>query len=150
MTTSRARTSNEMSPFPFFARDMSPFPFLARSLDNPFSAAMDGGRSIFEKGFRSLNEEALRFVNQRLEHTSRTLEQYRNCHSPAEFASAQQEWFAETVRDFYGETLRVSETIRKMMVDGFSLNGSEAGGHTTTDAKAGSADKPNPAAAPRT
>lgn len=88
------------------------------TFNRPFVKVMDQNRAIFEKMLHAMQEESLRFVNRRLEHTSRAIEGSRDCQGVAGLMAVQQEFLMEMARDYAEQTRRFADLLRELTEDG--------------------------------
>src|SRR5215469_9881917 len=88
------------------------------SFNGPFAKVMDQNRVVFQKMLNAMQEESLRFVNRRLEHTSRALENCRDCHGVAGLMGVQQEFLLDMARDYAEQTRRFADLVRELAEDG--------------------------------
>ena len=107
-----------------------PFWFSGSALnESDLSESFKRTQAAFEGGMRTLSDEALHFMRERLDHSSEALEKFRDARDIAGLLSVQQKWFADLARDYYEETMRVGEVMRKIMTDGLP-NGEKPNGAT--------------------
>src|SRR5215831_16026338 len=99
--------------------------------DTELSQSFKRSQAAFEDGMRTLSDEALHFMRERLDHSSEALEKFRDAKDIAGLLSVQQKWFADLARDYYEETMRISDVMRKIMTDGLP-NGEKPNGTTPT------------------
>ncbi len=83
----------------------------------PTDNVLGNARSLFENGYRAVSEESLRFVNQRHEHNSQAIAQYRDSKDPASFLLAQQDWATGVLRDYSEGAVRMVEAMHKCFSD---------------------------------
>jgi hypothetical protein len=86
--------------------------------NGPMAKMVDQNRAIFQKMLRAMQEESLRFVNRRLEHTSRVIENSRDCQGVSGVMAVQQEWLIDIARDYAEQTKRFAELMRELAEDG--------------------------------
>jgi 4-alpha-glucanotransferase len=79
------------------------------SMNNSLMKAMDQNRMIAQNLMRAVQEESLRFMNQRLEHTSRAFERSRECEGFSQFLNLQHDWLMEFARDYAEFNKRFSD-----------------------------------------
>ena len=79
-----------------------------------FLKAMEWNRDKFEEVFRKAHEEQLRFINKRLERTSRTLESLKDCHGLSGLIATEQQWFVDTARDYFENAERFTGIFREL------------------------------------
>jgi hypothetical protein len=113
------------------ATKATPFWFSGSVLkDADFSDSLKRTQAAFEDGMRTLSDEALHFMRERLDHSSEALEKFRDAKDVASVLSVQQKWFADLARDYYEETMRVSEVMRKIIAEGFPNGDAQPNGST--------------------
>ena len=78
------------------------------TLNGSFARMVDWNRSMFEKTWRATHEESLRFINRRLEHNARALQNLRDIQGLSGLFAAEQDWLVDAARDYVetGEKLR--------------------------------------------
>lgn len=86
----------------------------------PFAKVMDQNRLIFQKMLHAMQEESLRFVNRRLEHTSHAIESSRDCQGLSGLMAVQQEFLMDLARDYADQTRRFADLVRELAEDGTS------------------------------
>lgn len=107
-----------------------PFWFSGSTLnESELTESFKRTQAAFEDGMRTLSDEALHFMRERLEHSSEALEKFRDAKDIAGLLSVQQKWFADLARDYYEETMRVSDVMRKIVTNGLP-NGEKPNGLT--------------------
>lgn len=84
----------------------------------PMARMMDQNRTMLQKMLHAMQEESLRFVNRRLEHTSHAIESSRDCHGVSGLMAVQQEWMLELAHDYADQTKRFAELMRELAEDG--------------------------------
>lgn len=87
-------------------------------LGGPMARVMDQNRMIFQRMIHAMQEESLRFVNRRLEHTSHAIESSRECHGVSGLMAVQHEWILDFARDYAEQTKRFAELMRELAEDG--------------------------------
>jgi len=90
------------------------------AFNGPFARVMDQNRLMFQKMLHAMQEESLRFVNRRLEHTGRAIESCRDCQGVVGLVAAQHEFLVEMARDYAEQTRRFAELVREVTEDGAS------------------------------
>jgi hypothetical protein len=83
--------------------------------------AIDQNRAIAQTLMRAMHEESLRFMNMRLEHTTRAFERSRECQGISAFLSLQQDWFLDVARDYAELNKRFSDVLHDVTEQ--SVNG---------------------------
>ena len=86
--------------------------------NGPIAKMVDQNRVMFQKLLHAVQEESLRFVNRRLEHTSRVIENSRDCQGVTGVMAVQQEWLMDIARDYADQTKRFAELMRELAEDG--------------------------------
>ena len=81
------------------------------TVNNSFMKAIDQNRMIAQNLMRAMQEESLRFMNQRLEHTSRAFERSRECEGFSQFLNLQQDWLMDCARDYAEFNKRCSDVL---------------------------------------
>ena len=84
------------------------------SLNGSFIKMMEWNRDRFEEMFKKTQEEQLRFVNKRLERTSRALEKLRECQGISGLIATEQQWIVDTARDYFENAERVGGIFREL------------------------------------
>jgi len=92
---------------------------------SPMARAMEQNRAIFQKMVQAVQEESLKFVNRRLEHTSQAIESSRDFQGLAGLMAVQQGWMLDFARDYADQTKRFADLMRELAEDG-TANLSEA------------------------
>lgn len=88
------------------------------AVNSSFMKAFDQNRSIMQHLMRAMQEESLRFVNMRFEHTSRAIERSRELQGMAGLISLQQDWFMDAARDFAEFNKRCGEALHEVAEHG--------------------------------
>ena len=83
----------------------------------PMTRIMDHNWSLFHRTVQAMQEESLRFVNRRLEHTSHIIENSRDFHGVAGLMQLQQEWLLDCARDYSEQATRLAQLVRDLAVD---------------------------------
>jgi hypothetical protein len=96
------------------------------SPEGPFANIMKNAQGAFEDSFRTMSDEALHFINRRLEHNGEIIEQCRDCKDVSALMTAQQKWFMDMARDYYDEAMRMGEVSRKVFANSLPANGESA------------------------
>jgi hypothetical protein len=79
--------------------------------------AMNHNRTLFEQGVRAWHEEALRFINRRLEENAHAIESCQECDNLADLLALQQKWVAQAALDLFDESMRMGETMQKLVTE---------------------------------
>lgn len=82
------------------------------SINASLFKVIDQNRTIAQEMMRALQEQSLRFVNLRLEHTGRAIERSRDCHGLSELVAIQHEWMMDIARDYAEMTQRFADVLR--------------------------------------
>lgn len=90
------------------------------AFNGPIAKVMDQNRMMFQKMLHAMQEESLRFVNRRLEHTSRAIEGSRECQGVSGLMAVQQEFLMDLARDYADQTRRFADLVRELAEDGTS------------------------------
>lgn len=80
-------------------------------------AAFGRGAFAFGRSFATLQQEGLRFLNQRLEENVKAAEEFGSCKSLPDLFALQQKWFADTTRAYVEEWQRCSDLMSGAMQD---------------------------------
>ncbi len=88
------------------------------AINGPIIKALDQNRMIFQKLVHAMQEESLRFVNRRLEHAGRSIENSRECQGVMDIVSVQQEFLMDMARDYAEQTRRFADLIQELAEDG--------------------------------
>jgi len=88
------------------------------AFNRPIAKVIDQNRLIFQKMLHAMQEESLRFVNRRLECTSRAIEHSRECHGVTGLIAVQQEYVMDIARDYAEQTRRFADLVRELAEDG--------------------------------
>lgn len=88
------------------------------SINHSLLKAIDQNRTIAQNLMRAMHEESLRFLNARLEHTSRAIERGRDCQGLSGFMSVQQDWLLDVARDYAELNKRFSEVFHDVTEHG--------------------------------
>lgn len=70
------------------------------AVSNSMIKAIDQNRVIAQNFLRAMQEESLRFMNARIEHTSQTFERSRECQGISAFIALQHDWLMEMAHDY--------------------------------------------------
>lgn len=84
----------------------------------PMARLMEHNRAMLQKVAHAVQEESMRFVNRRLEHTSHAIESSRDCQGFSGLFAVQQEWMLDFARDYAEQTMRFAEMMREIAEDG--------------------------------
>lgn len=84
------------------------------TMNGSFVKMMEWNRDKFEEIFKKAHEEQLRFINKRLERTSRTLENLRDCQGLSGLIATEQQWIVDTARDYFENAERFSGIFREL------------------------------------
>jgi hypothetical protein len=90
------------------------------AVSGSFVKMLEHNRHVFEKMVLALQEESLRFVNLRLEHTSKAIQNSRDCQGLTGLFGAQHEWLMDAARDYAAESQRVGDVMREIAAEGAS------------------------------
>jgi hypothetical protein len=88
------------------------------AFNKPIAKVMDQNRMMFQKMLHAMQEESLRFVNRRLECTSRAIEHSRDCRGVTGLMTVQQEYLMDLARDYAEQTRRLTDLLRELAEDG--------------------------------
>ena len=90
------------------------------AFNGPVAKAMDRNRLIFQKMVHAMQQESLRFVNLRLEHTGRAIESSRDSQGVMGLVAAQREFLMDMARDYAEQTRRFADLVQELAADGTS------------------------------
>ncbi|MBI3676060.1 MAG: hypothetical protein HY243_05530 [Proteobacteria bacterium] len=83
-------------------------------LDSPLTKLMEHNRTLAEHTLKALQEESLRFVNLRLEHTNRAIQESRDCSGFTGLLAVQNDWFASFAHDYLEQSRRLTDLLREI------------------------------------
>lgn len=84
------------------------------TVNNSLMKALEQNRVITQNLFKAMQEESLRFMNTRLEHTSRTFEKSRECQGFGQLITLQHDWLMDIARDYAELNKRFGEVLHEM------------------------------------
>jgi hypothetical protein len=84
------------------------------TVNNSMVKALEQNRVITQNLFKAMQEESLRFMNTRLEHTSRTFEKSRECQGIPQLITLQHDWLMDIARDYAELNKRFGEVLHEM------------------------------------
>src|ERR1700678_219257 len=84
------------------------------TVNNSLMKALEQNRVITQNLVKSMQEESLRFMNTRLEHTSRSFEKSRECQGIGQLITLQHDWLMDVARDYAELNKRFGEVLREM------------------------------------
>jgi hypothetical protein len=84
----------------------------------PIARVMEHNRTMLQKMMHAVQEESLKFVNRRLEHTSHAIESSRDCHGASGLLAIQQEWMLDFARDYAEHARHFAELMSELAEDG--------------------------------
>jgi hypothetical protein len=87
------------------------------ALNDSFLKMLEHNRTIFEKMMLAMQEESLRFVNLRMEHTSKALQNSRDCHGLPGLLTVQHDWLVDAARDYAEESKRFGDVMRDIAAE---------------------------------
>jgi hypothetical protein len=90
------------------------------ALNDSFVKMLEHNRSICERMMLAMQEESLRFVNLRLERTSKAIQDSRDCHGLTGLIGVQHDWLVDAARDYAEESRRFSDVMRDIAAEGAS------------------------------
>jgi hypothetical protein len=88
--------------------------------NTPFVKVFEHNRAMYEKMIQAVQEESLKFINQRLEHNARAIESARDCQGISGLISVQNEWLTDVARDYTEHTRHFGEIVRDLAEDGIA------------------------------
>jgi 2',3'-cyclic-nucleotide 2'-phosphodiesterase (5'-nucleotidase family) len=80
--------------------------------------AFDQNRTIVQQLMRAMQEESLRFVSLRFEHTTRAIERSRDMQGLSGLITLQQDWLMDAARDFAEFNKRFGEVLHEVAEHG--------------------------------
>lgn len=86
----------------------------ANPLNGPLADAFGKGASMFGRSFGTMQKEAMRFVNQRIEDNMKAAEDFGACRSLPDVFSVQQRWFASMAKAYAEEWQRCSALMTEV------------------------------------
>jgi Phasin protein len=84
------------------------------TVNNSMVKALEQNRVITQNLFKAMQEESLRFMNTRLEHTSRTFEKSRECQGIPQLITLQHDWLMDIARAYAELNKRFGEVLHEM------------------------------------
>jgi hypothetical protein len=87
-------------------------------VNNSMMKALEQNRAILQHLVHAMQEESLRFVNNRFEHTSHAIERSRECQGLSGLITLQQDWLMDVARDYAEMNKRLGEVLREMTEHG--------------------------------
>ncbi|HTW36092.1 MAG TPA: hypothetical protein VMD53_15845 [Rhizomicrobium sp.] len=84
------------------------------TVNNSLMKALDQNRLITQNLMKAVQEESLRFMNTRLEHTSRAVEKSRECQGISQLIMLQHDWLMDIARDYAELNKRFGEVLHEM------------------------------------
>src|SRR5580698_10331137 len=84
------------------------------SVNNSVMKALEQNRVITQNLMKGMQEESLRFMNTRLEHTSRAMEKSRECQGISQLMALQHDWLMDVARDYAELNKRFGEVLHEM------------------------------------
>jgi Phasin protein len=84
------------------------------TVNNSLMKAFEQNRVITQNLFKAMQEESLRFMNTRLEHTSRAFEKSRECQGIPQLVTLQHDWLMDIARDYAELNKRFGEVLQEM------------------------------------
>ena len=83
-------------------------------LDGPFAKLLEHNRTMAEQTLKTLQEESLRFMNLRLEHTTKAIEESRECSGLPSLLAVQRGWFTSFAHDYFEQSRRFADVLREI------------------------------------
>jgi hypothetical protein len=84
------------------------------TVNNSMMKAIDQNRAITQNLLKAMQDESVRFMNARLEHTTRTFEKTRECQGLTQLISLQHDWLMDIARDYAELNKRFGEVFHEM------------------------------------
>jgi len=84
------------------------------SVNNSMMKAMERNRLITQNLFKAMQEESLRFMNTRLEHTSRAVEKGRDVQGISQLIALQHDWLMDAAKDYAEFNKRFGEVLQEV------------------------------------
>jgi hypothetical protein len=84
------------------------------TVNNSLMKAFEQNRVITQNLFKAMQEESLRFMNTRLEHTIRAFEKSRECQGIPQLVTLQHDWLMDIARDYAELNKRFGEVLQEM------------------------------------
>jgi hypothetical protein len=81
------------------------------NVNNSLMKAIDHNRVITQNLMKAMQEESLRFMNTRLEHTTRAFEKSRECQGLSALIALQHDWLMDAARDYAELNKRFGEVF---------------------------------------
>lgn len=88
------------------------------SFNTSVMKAFDQNRSAVQQLMRAMQEESMRFMSARFEHTSRALERTRDYQGVAGLITMQQDWLLDIARDYAEFNKRWGELLQEVAEHG--------------------------------
>ena len=85
-----------------------------KTVNNSVVKALEQNRVITQNLMKAMQEESLRFMNMRLEHTSRSFEKSRECQGISQLIALQHDWLMDIARDYAELKKRFGEVLHEM------------------------------------
>ena len=87
------------------------------AISDSFLKVLEHNRVIFEKMMLAMHEQSLRFVNLRMERTSKALQDSRDCHGLTGLMTVQHDWLVDAARDYAEESKRFGDVMRDIAAE---------------------------------
>ena len=84
------------------------------TVNNSLMKAIDQNRVITQNLLKAMQDESVRFMNTRLEHTTRTFEKSRECQGLTQLMSLQHDWLMDIAKDYAELNKRFGEVFHEM------------------------------------
>ena len=84
------------------------------TVNNSMMKAMERNRLITQNLFKAMQEESLRFMNTRLEHTSRAVEKGRDVQGISQLIALQHDWLMDAAKDYAEFNKRFGEVLQEV------------------------------------
>jgi hypothetical protein len=99
------------------------------AFNDSFMKVMERNRCIMEKMLLAVQEESLRFVNLRMEHTGKAIQHARDCQGLTGLVAVQHDWLVDVARDYAEEGRRFGDVMRDIAAEsanGFAKDATQA------------------------
>jgi hypothetical protein len=84
------------------------------TVNSSLMKAIDQNRVITQNLLKAMQDESVRFMNKRLEHTTTTFEKSRECQGLSQLISLQHDWLMDIARDYAELNKRFGEVFHEM------------------------------------
>lgn len=105
----RNKTTDSIEDVASSATDQARDAFV--TVNNTIIKALEQNRLMTQNLMKAMQEESLRFMNMRLEHTSRAFERSRECQGISAILTLQHDWLMDIARDYAELNKRFTEML---------------------------------------